>query len=439
MITFISKEQVPYPPFWAQWSAVALLTFLYILSMLDRNLILIVGDSIKKDMALSDLQLALLYGASFSISYGICSLPIGWALDKYKRINVIYICVTVWSLAAISCGLVRNYAWIFVSRCFIGAGEAGLTPGATTIFSDMFPPGKLALPISIYFSGAKLGQSLSFIIGGGLAMLIAPEAIFTFANLPLKGWQLIFIVVGIPGIFLAFLIFLIPEPARRDAASDGTELVDYRGYLKYALRNKSFFVGVHLGALCYFITVVAVISWSVAYLHRVHGLSAQASGGLLGASMLFAPLIGSPVHGYIVDHRLRAGVKDAPLRHLLLMGVIAFPIGIGAFFMKEAVVSLVMISVFIVLLSGYSSLPATAMITFVPSRLRGKSVAVVILLVSSVGSAVAPVVVASFNEYFFRGNHNVGLGIAATIALFMPLGAGCLLAALSPMRKHSPV
>ena len=80
------------------WYALCLLTLVYTLNFLDRQIIYILFQPIKQEMALSDTQLALLGTTSFVIFYTLLGIPFGWLADKGSRKKLIAIGLVVWSL-----------------------------------------------------------------------------------------------------------------------------------------------------------------------------------------------------------------------------------------------------------------------------------------------------------------------------------------------------
>lgn len=425
----------PYPAPKVGWTAVIVLTLLYILSMLDRNIIIVLGSSIKSDLELTDTELGMLYGISFSLSFAILALPLGWAVDNFSRRKVIYACVTTWSLATTACGAASSFVSLFIARTFVGAGEAGIAPASASILSDVFPPERLSFPLSIYFSGAKIGQSLSLLVGSWLTLVIAPTAVYGLLGFSVAGWQLIFFIVGLPGLILAGGIFLIPEPSRRNENRGVNSTTGYREYYAYFASNKALFVFLHLGAVLYYIATIAVISWSLAFFERVHGLSAYISGSLIGGALLAAPLIGSPLHGWLVGRKIRKGQKDAPLRHMLLMGIVATPFGVGAYFAPSPVWATGLIFVFLSLMAGYSNLPSNALLICCPGGLRGKAMGVFLLLIALLGASAGPVAVAALTDHFFRQPDKVGYAVATVIGFVVPLASAFFALALAPMRS----
>ena len=230
---------------------VGILFMLSIISVLDRNIITLLVGPIKQHFALSDVQMSLLIGAAFSVPFGVLSIPLGWAIDRFERRPIVAIGIAVWSVATMATGLARSFAVLFAARCCVGAGDATLAPANASLLSDLFPRTRLALPMALASMGFKAGQGAALIVGGLLTLWIAPTAVYDLALLgQVKGWQLIFIVVGLPRLLFIPLIYSVREPLRRggDPARSEDE-ASYGDYLRFIRSEPRFFVGHHLGVL----------------------------------------------------------------------------------------------------------------------------------------------------------------------------------------------
>jgi MFS family permease len=122
-----------------RWWTLAILTGLYSLSFLDRQVMSLLVNAIRADLRITDFQIGLLQGPAFALFYVSFGLLFGWIVDRLSRRPVIFVGVAIWSLAAMACGLARNFAQLFGARLGLGAGEAALTPAAYSILSDSFP------------------------------------------------------------------------------------------------------------------------------------------------------------------------------------------------------------------------------------------------------------------------------------------------------------
>jgi MFS family permease len=150
----------------AAWAALAVFVVLHMVAYLDRLLLLLLVDPIRKTFGATDIQIGLLQGLAFMVSFSLCGLPLGWAVDRYPRRWIVFLGMNIWSVAAAAAGLAQQFWQLILSRVGVGAGEAALAPAVYSMLADMFPPQRLALPMAIFTMGAVLGQGVSYILGG---------------------------------------------------------------------------------------------------------------------------------------------------------------------------------------------------------------------------------------------------------------------------------
>ena len=137
-----AEKNGDYPSSAHAWYVVTLLTLGYILSFLDRNILVLLVEPIKADFDLSDTQMGLLMGLAFSIFYATMGIPLGWLADNMKRRTLVAAGMLVWSAATCLSGYTKSFLGLFTARVAIGAGEATLSPCAISLISDMFPERK---------------------------------------------------------------------------------------------------------------------------------------------------------------------------------------------------------------------------------------------------------------------------------------------------------
>lgn len=432
-----ASPQHDYPPVRVGWTAVAVLFVFTVLSVLDRNLLTLLVGPIKADLGLSDVQLSLLYGLAFAIFYAVMGLPSGWMIDRFQRRIVIFWGVIVWSFATLMTGFARSYAALFAARAVVGAGEAVLVPGSHSIIGDLFPREKMAMPMSVSALGIKVGQGLALLIGGALTTLFVPDKLYTLPFVgDLRGWHLIFIVVGAPGMLMAFLIFLIPEPKRRSRQSVQTDdkPAGFAIYLEFVRRHLRFYISHHLGILIYGMTALSVITWAPAYLGRVHDWEESRIGLWLGTALLVGTCAGMPLHGYLADRFFQRGVTDIHLRYTAISAVIGWPIGVAAFTVGNPYLAVLLIGLLFFVISTYGGLSIVAVQAIVPSDLRGKASSIMLLIIGMGGTILGPLVVALITDYGFGDPKRVGSAILICLATGLPLTAAVLSRALAPMR-----
>lgn len=422
-----------YPPRFQAWATVAILMLLYLTSLLDRNIITLLGENIRKDLGLTDVQLSYIYGPAFALSYAAGALPLGWAIDRYSRRWVVWAGVTAWSLGTMACGLSRNFTQLFVSRIFVGGGEAVLVPGNQSILADMFPPDRLGFPISIYALGSKFGQGFSLIVGGMMAALIAPAALYGVPLLgDMRGWQLILVAVGLPGIVIAMFIFLIAEPARRRVAGGGTAggYVYLLGYMKSHAR---FFVANLAGATIFSLLISAIMAWTPAYFIRVHGLSTELVGVWLGIAIIAGPVIGMPLHGLVADRLFRGGRGDAHMRYVSIACAIAIIPFVAAYTFGNPWADFVLISLAFTAFGAYPALGPAALQLMVPGEMRGKAASLLLVFTSVVGLSAGPTITAWVSSGLFSDPMSIGLALALTAGVGLAITSFCFWLCCKPL------
>jgi MFS family permease len=180
-----------------------ILTLVYAFNFIDRQIIGILSPFIKADLGLDDAQMGYLKGIYFALLYTLVGIPIAWLADKYSRVNIIAISLSLWSGFTALSGLASNYTQLALARIGVGIGEAGGSPPSHSIISDLFPKEKRAGALALYSLGIPFGIMFAyfasaFFLQGGSA-----------------DWRIVMISVGVPGVVLALLMKItIKEPTR---------------------------------------------------------------------------------------------------------------------------------------------------------------------------------------------------------------------------------
>jgi MFS family permease len=195
------------------------LTIVYVVNFVDRQILAILNEEIKRDLHLTDAQMGFLYGTVFAIFYSLFGIPFGRLADTWIRRTLVAYAVAFWSAATIISGFARNFTELGLARIAVGVGEAGTGPCAYSLLADSFPPARRATVIAILTSGVYIGAGLGIFIGGQVVerwnnAFPPGTAPFGFA-----GWQVAFFVIGLPGLLLALWVRSLREPTR--GAMDG--------------------------------------------------------------------------------------------------------------------------------------------------------------------------------------------------------------------------
>jgi MFS family permease len=195
-----------------------ILVLVYILNYIDRQILSILAEDIKRDLHMTDADLGFLYGTAFGVFYALFGIPLGRLADNWNRVRLMSIGLALWSIMTALSGLSRNGLQLAGARIGVGVGEATAGPCAYSLISEYFPKEKRATALGIYTSGLYLGGGLSLWIGGTIVGRWN-HAFPGGGPLGLVGWQAAFMIVGIPGLVLAAVVASLREPLR--GASEG--------------------------------------------------------------------------------------------------------------------------------------------------------------------------------------------------------------------------
>jgi MFS family permease len=410
------------------------------LSILDRFIIALLVDPIKRDIGITDVQFGMLHGFAFVFTYALFGLVAGSMADRFSRRMLIFVSVSVWSVATAACGMAQHFWQLLLARVGVGAGEAGLNPCATSMLTDLFPRDRLTLAMAVYTIGATIGSGTAYLVGGVIVDMVANlDTIMLPLIGEIRSWQAVFFIVGLPGVLLSFVIFTLPEPVRRErretvarSAFWGDIFASYRNLLRF-LRKKWRFFGCHYLGFALASTVVAGAgTWYPAHMSRTFGWSASQIGLTLGVTLVIGGICGKILCGQVVDLMYRRGFRDAQLRWYAACLLVATPVGIGALYSSDPWVFLGLIGLFIALVAPLPAVANTALNLVTPNELRGAGVAFFGASAGMIGIGGGPMIIALLSDHFFSST--IGLGLAAAVALCLPAAALVLWLGCKPMR-----
>lgn len=395
-----------------EWYVVLVCMLAYIFSFVDRQILALMIEPIKRDLDLSDTQFSLLHGLAFSLFYAFMGIPIALLADRYSRPRIIAIGVAFWSLATAVCGLSRNFAQMFLARIGVGVGEAALSPATYSMLSDMFPRDRLGRAVGVYSIGSFIGGGLAFLIGGYVINLL--KSVDTVA-LPLLGalrpWQVTFFVVGLPGLLVALLILLtVRDPGRRGLrlGADGRASKPAIGdTFRFLARHRRTFCCHFLGFSFYAMALFALLGWTPAFYMRKFGLSPTEAGYMLGAVVLAANTAGVFCGGWLMDAPAVAFTQVDSL--WLSVGLLLPAMFFASFPMPTS---------------------TAAMQILPPNQLRAQVSALFLLISNLIGLGLGTTAVALLTDRWFRDPAAVGQSLsaligAAAVACVVLLAMGC--------------
>ena len=201
------------------WLVLFVLTLVYVLNFVDRQIPSILAERIKGDLGSSDAQMGFLYGTAFAVFYAVFGIPLGRLADAWVRTRLIALGLAVWSLMTAVSGLAGSFTALALARVGVGVGEASASPAAYPLLADWFPEKRRATVLAIYQSGIHIGSGIGLGIGGLIVNRWDAAWAAESAPFGLRGWQVAFFVVGLPGLLLALVVGALREPVR--GQSDG--------------------------------------------------------------------------------------------------------------------------------------------------------------------------------------------------------------------------
>jgi MFS family permease len=434
----LRNAEAAYPPRSVAWYAVFVLAFMYLVSILDRFIITLLVDPIKRDLGITDVQFGMLHGTAFGLTFCLFGLILGTLADRCSRRWVIYAGVTVWSLATAACGIAQQFWHLLLARVGVGVGEAALTPCATSMIADLFPRERLTSAMAIFGLGATAGSGCAYFFGGMIVDLVThTDAIVLPVVGALRSWQAVFLIVGIPGMLVAFMIFTLPEPVRRGLRQADQSLSWRKAYgdlWKFIGSRRRFFACHYIAFAFASAVVTGGGAWYPAHLGRTFGWSASQIGLALGITLTAAGLISQLISGRLIDAMFRRGVRDAHFRWYAGCLAIATPTGIIATTSGNPWIFIIGIGAFLTMISSLPTCAITALNLVTPNELRGTGIAFWSATSGLVGSATGAMLIALFAEKFFAGPSAIGSGMATLMAICCPIGALFLTLGFGAMR-----
>lgn len=410
--------------------ALVVLLLVYTVNFLDRQIVTILAEPIKKDLEISDTQLGILTGFAFGIVYCGLGLPLARLADRFNRVWIIGGSLAVWSGFTAVCGLANNYAQLVTARVGVAVGEAGCTPTSHALIADYTPKEKRASALAFFAMGTPLGSLIGLAMGGVMA--------------DLYGWRTAFLLAGAPGLLLAVLVMVTlkePRKAMTAVAAKAAQAsqMSFGKTLKYLAAKPTFWF-IAFGASIKSFIGYGHAPFTASFFLRVHGdeVAALADGfglksvGFMGITLgLLSGIFGtlsSYLGGVIAD---KFGGKDLRAYGSVpaVASLVAIPFFAGAMLADSAITALILlIPVYLLGALWYGPVYASAQ-GLVPPQMRATSASIVLFIINMMGLGFGALVVGALSDGFNKG---MGLGPAEGVrwALIVSASFGLISALL---------
>ena len=411
------------------WYATAVLMIAYTFSFLDRQILNLMVGPIEHDLGISDSQFAILTGGAFGIFYTIMGLPLGWMADRLSRKWIVTAGITCWSLMTAACGVAGSFSQLMLTRVGVGVGEATLSPSAYSMLADYFDKARLPRAMGIYTCGIFIGAGTAMIAGGAVVDAVRhTPAIHLAAFGVTRSWQLVFVIVGLPGLLLALWLATLREPVRRDHGVDSKAVARVASSFSEGLGELGAFlaryprmcIALFLGSALFSI-LGYTDAWYPELFIRTWGWSASQSGLVNGASSLIAGPLGLIFAGWLSSWLIARGRVDACLR-LTAFGAIGITLPAVLMPLAPNATTMALCLLPLKFFVGFPPVLIPSAIQMVaPNRLRGQLGALFLFTVGIIGVSCGPLLPALFNDYVFKSHDSLRYSIAWSTGLVGPL------------------
>lgn len=408
-----ATEEPPYPPPGYAWYVVGVLMLIYVFSFMDRQILGLLVEPIKRDLQISDTQMSYLMGLSFAVFYTFFGIPLGRLADSTSRRGLIAAGLFFWSLMTAGCGTVTRYWQLMLLRMGVGVGEATLSPASYSLISDLFPRNKLGTAIGVYAMGIYFGSGLAYVFGGAVRLWVGDQQ---YIELPLLGsiysWQVVFLMLGLPGLALTALLWTVREPFRRGVRRIGAEgrtktvQVPLPEVIAYLRRNWRTLACHNVGFALIALSSYGTTAWIPSFFVRTHGWEVATAGIWYGTIVATCGTSGVFFGGWLSDRLSQGGVSAAKMKVGAFSAAIWGVSGVLYPLVDNGVVAMLLLIPTVFLASMPFGLAPAAIQEMMPNAMRAQASAIYLFVVNLIGLGLGPSVVAWITDYGF-GQENM--------------------------------
>lgn len=400
--------------------ALALLTLIYVFNFMDRQIMGVLAEPIKRDLDLSDSQLGLLTGFMFALFYTTFGVPVAWLADRTRRTWVIAGACSLWSLFSAACGLAVSFLTLAAARVGVAVGEAGGVPPSYSIIADLFPPQSRARALAIFSLGVPIGLGIGTAIGGWVAAAF--------------GWRIAFFVVAAPGFLLSVLLLIFVREPKRSGSDTGHEPVSLGEAVTLFVKSRPLML-VSLSAALGAFACYALMGWLSAYLIRVLGMSLSEIGSWLSITLAIGLGIGIWASGALAD---RFG-PGQPGMYAIIPGIalsLGAPALLGAALIDDWRLALPVFGLALGLSIFYLAPSVAVVQALTPSDQRSTASAMLLLILNLLGLGCGPLFIGLVSDSMMAAHGTQSLRIAfyTLVPVFLIAGGANFVSARTLVR-----
>jgi MFS family permease len=403
------------------------------LNFMDAQIFSMLAQRIKADFHLSDEQLGFLLGPANIVFYVLVGIPLARLVDVYPRKYVLAAGVTLIGGITALGGLAQNFVQLFMSRMLVGAGGSAHAPGSYSMLADYFPPVRLPRAIGLLQLGFISGNVLGIYLGGALLTLVAAWPVVHWLGLTIYGWQWVLMMVGAPGLGVAFLLLFAREPPRRGLMAHG-QAVPMKAVLREIWTRRGVYLPLFIGLAFSATEFLGLGVWRPAFLARTYGWSPARIGNWMSVVILVSYLLGAFV-GTVFAEWLARRYQDAHVRAATILFALAAPFEIAAPLMPSGQLALLCVA------GGgvcglASAVPQNAAIQRItPNEMRGRVTAIYLFMFIFFG-AFGGQLIGSVTQRVFGADSDLWKSIVLTASILLPLAAFTISLGIRPYGRE---
>lgn len=387
------------------WLGLSVLMVVYVLNFMDRQIIAVLIEPIRRDIPMSDTEIGLLTGTLFAVFYGIVTIPIAMLADRYNRVRIVAVACFLWSSFTALSGFATSFLVLAIARIGVAFGEAGGVAPSLSVLGDYFHPKKRALAIAIFTTGSPIGILAGTMIGG-----LAAAAF---------GWRAVFIGAGVIGILvIPLLLLLAPEPVR-GTFEKGGKLEGKPPSLWWTI--KLFFRLPTLGWMAvscglFAMAANALITWMPALLMRTYGMSLQEVALYYGPMVGISLMLGLLFSGAIVTRFAQRTPKAYGVVPAVAV-LICAPTFAAALLAPTWQTALMLLFIPVALINFVVPPALTLVQNLAPATARSTASALLMLVLNLVGIGLGPLLVGAVSDAVSAGMGDMGLRYAMIVTM----------------------
>jgi predicted MFS family arabinose efflux permease len=353
-----------------------ILTLVYVVNYLDRQILAILMPQIQAEFHLSYTQIGDLIGPAFAFVYAILGVPLAVIADRANRRNIIAASLAVFSLMTLLSSTARGFWTMALARFGTGVGEAGTGPSINSVIADLYAPAERAAALSFYTAGLNIGLLVAFFGGGWIS--------------DHYGWRVAIMAAGVPGLALSILIMLtVREPKRGlvEALPDSNP-PSFWSVVRYLWSQKSF-RWMSIGTSFSSFGGYAGIAFIPTFLKISHHLTQAQVGLALALLTGVGGAIGTYLAGVLAD---RFGARDVRWNMYVPIAGAFIAIPFAPLFYLTPDIRIALAAAIIPVMMGavYVGPAYSVAQGLVPLRMRARSVAILLLILNVIGLGLGP-------------------------------------------------